>query len=60
MITLRFASVPCIKRVRPPFELPARDAIGGDASRDIQGATLLPRPALIAEWKSIEENLESN
>ena len=50
---------PSIERFRPPFELTARDAIGGDASRGIQGATLLPRPAVIAEWKSIGENLES-
>ena len=41
-------SEPCIKRVRPLFELTARDAIGGDASRGIHGAMLLPRFAVIA------------
>ena len=38
-----YIPLPSIERIRPPFELTARDAIGGDASRGIQGAKLLPR-----------------
>ena len=57
--------LPSIESFRPPFELTARDVNGGDASRGIHEAKLLPRPAVTAKLKSIgereiEENLESN